>query len=463
MFKHRLFGTSGVRGEFNSNLTPELAMKLSMAFSKFLGGCGDIAIGFDSRLPSRVLVEACISGALFSGLNVFHLGLIPTPVLLHVVKEFKLDGAIMISASHTPPKYCGLMFFKGDSGDISPMESKIIEEFAYSDLSTSGNFGVLNSIDDLCDLYVESILRNSNVGCLHDLNLKIAGDMGNSPYAPYFNLLCEYLGVDFIPINCHPDGFFPGRGANVDSNSLNYISNMVRNGLVDFGFGVDGDGDRCLFVDENGFTLSGDIIGTLFSREVLLECNGGVIVCPINTSNMILDVAKDFNGIVHFTRVGPPEIVEAIRNIGNVAFAFEESGKYIWPRNILYGDPGFALINMLKVILKYGSIHEAIKGFPKYHQFKVAIPCPDKCKNDVLSYVIGRLNIFNPKSIVDLDGLKLIFDEGWILFRPSGTEDVFRVFVEGVDENWALKMFDLSVGIVKEGIKFHLNKSFSSG
>ncbi|MEM2538178.1 MAG: hypothetical protein QXE38_02615, partial [Candidatus Methanomethylicia archaeon] len=323
MVKYRLFGTSGVRGEINLFLTPELAVKLSMAFSRFLGGSGDIAIGFDSRLPSRALIEACISGAMFSGLNVFYLGLIPTPVLLHVVKEFKLDGAIMVSASHTPPRYCGLIFFKGDTGELSPMESKIIEDLVFSEFSTSNVFGSLHSLGDVSDIYVESILRNFNFGSFNDLNLKIVCDIGNSPYALYFNKLFEYLGIDFISINCHPDGFFPGRGANVDVNSLSYVSNIVKGGLANFGFGVDGDGDRCLFVDENGVVLSGDIIGALFSREALLKVHSGIIVCPINTSNIILDISSKFNGKVYFTRVGPPEIIEAIRKIDNVVFAFE--------------------------------------------------------------------------------------------------------------------------------------------
>lgn len=453
MIKYRLFGTSGVRGEITSLLTPELAVKLSIAFSRFLGGSGDIAIGFDSRFSSRALVEACISGAMFSGLNVFYLGLIPTPVLLHVVKEFKLDGAIMVSASHTPPKYCGLIFFKGDTGELSPMESKIIEDLAFSEFSISNVFGSLHYLCDVSSIYVESILRTFNLGSFDDLNLKIVCDIGNSPYASYFNKLFEYLGIDFIPINCHPDGFFPGRGANADLNSLNYASNIVKSGLANFGFGVDGDGDRCLFVDENGVVLSGDIIGALFSREALLKVHGGIIVCPINTSNIILDISSRFNGKVHFTRVGPPEIIEAVRNIDNVVFAFEESGKYIWPENILYGDPGYALVKMLEIILKYGSIHEAIKDFPKYFQFKTSIPCADDYKNKVLSYLRSKLDVFNPKEVIDLDGLKLILDDGWILFRPSGTEDLFRVFVEGFDEHKTLKILDLSVKLVKDAIK----------
>ncbi|MCR6669012.1 MAG: hypothetical protein NDF51_03330 [archaeon YNP-WB-040] len=453
MSSKRLFGTSGVRGEINRILTPELTVKLSMAFSKFLGGSGDIAIGFDSRFPSRVLAEACVSGALFSGLNVYYVGLVPTPVLLHLVKVFRLDGAIMVSASHTPPKFCGIMFFKGDTGELSPSESNIIEGFLESNLQFSGGIGRLEYLHDICELYVDSVIGGfGSIGGVG--GFRVVGDMGNSAYAPYLQVLFDRLGVELIDVNSHPDGFFPGRGADVNASSLRDVSNMIVNGVGDFGFGVDGDGDRCIFVDENGCVVSGDLTGALFSREILLNTGGGVIVCPINTSNLIIDVSREFNGRVHFTRVGPPEIVEAVRRVNGVVFAFEESGKYIWPQNILYGDPGYAILYMLKLISKYGSIVNAIRDFPKYFQFKVAIPCADEYKWLTLKSVREKLlTMVQPREIIDVDGLKVIFDEGWILLRPSGTEDVFRVFVESLDEGWASKMFDLCVGLVKDVIK----------
>ena len=453
MSHRRLFGTSGVRGEINRTLTPELAVKLSMAFSKFLGGSGDIAIGFDARFPSRVLVEACISGALFSGLNVYYAGLVPTPVLLHLVKGLKLDGAIMVSASHTPPRFCGIMFFKGDTGELSRSESIVIEDLLNSNLQFSGIIGHLEYLHDICELYVESVIGGfGSIGGVG--GFRVVGDMGNSAYAPYLQALFDRLDIEFIDINSHPDGFFPGRGADVNVSSLRDVSSMIVNGVGDFGFGVDGDGDRCIFVDEHGCVISGDLAGAIFAREILLKTGGGVIVCPINTSNLIVDVSRKFNGRVHFTRVGPPEIVEAVRRVDGVVFAFEESGKYIWPQNILYGDPGYAIMYMLMLISKYGSISNIINDFPKYFQFKIAIPCVDEYKEIALTSVKAKLlDMFQPKEIIDIDGLKMIFDEGWVLLRPSGTEDVFRVFVESPDENWASKMFDIFVGLVKDTIK----------
>ncbi|MEM2136821.1 MAG: hypothetical protein QXI93_02565 [Candidatus Methanomethylicia archaeon] len=448
-----MFGTSGVRGELNNFLTPELAVKLSEAFSLFLGGSGRVALGFDPRSSSKVLVEACLSGAMFYGLDVLYAGLIPTPVLLHLVKVFDLDGAIMVSASHTPPNYCGILFFKGDSGELSPMDSMRIEEYVSLLPPPTGKFGSIEILNDVGDIYVDSVLKDFNVRNLCGLDLKIAIDIGNSPYAPYFGMLCEYLGIDFIAINSHPDGLFPGRGADVKPADLIHLSNLVKDGVVDFGFGVDGDGDRCIFVDENGNILMGDVVGALFAREALLSSSGN-IVCPINTSNIIHHISNRFGGKIIFTRIGPPEIVESIRMNPPTIFAFEESGKYIWPRNILYGDPGYALIKMLEIINKYGSISKVILDFPKYSQLKIAIPCIDDYKGRVLSILKDRVEeIFSPKEIICLDGLKLILDDdSWILFRPSGTEAVFRVFVESLDENKALKILDIGGRLVKDVI-----------
>ncbi len=454
MVKLKLFGTSGVRGEININLTPELAVKLSLAFSNFLGNFGTIAIGRDVRIQSKVLAKACISGAISGGLNVINVGVVPTPALLHIVKELKLNGAIMVTASHIPPKYAGILFFLGDTAELTPDEHKILErmilENKFKHCSWS-EIGKVEYFDGSLDIYLKAIIRQVNVRKIRSFGAKVLIDPSNSAQSLFLVEIANEFGCKIFTLNDFPCEYFPGRGPDLHPRTLKFTSNYCKTLNVDFGIATDGDGDRCLFIDSNGKVLWGDTSGCIFAFRELSRLKGGIIVCPVNTSNLIFHVAKLCNGSVHLTKVGPPAIIGAVKKLGNVIFAFEESGKYIWPDNVLYGDPALALGKMIEILSERSvSLSNLVSSFPKYYRVKVAVDCPENIKLKVLNEVKKRINELNPVKIIDIDGLKLIFkDDSWLLFRPSGTEPVFRVFSESKDKILAEKLANLGVKLIK--------------
>jgi len=449
----KLFGTSGVRGRISEKVTPELASRLSLSFANFLGCSGSVAVGMDTRIQSKVLYHSCLSGLVMGGLNVIDLGVIPTPVLPHIIKFLKLNGGVMLTASHTPPQYCGMLFFGDYGGELTPNECLKLEKLFFSNSLRTVNWnelGYIEHFDNAVEIYVQSILASFNVKQIRSKGFKVILDLCNSPYGPFFSELAARLGVHIFTLNDMPSGFFPGRGANLKIESLKYLSPLMVNLDFDVGLALDGDGDRCFFIDSEGNILSGDVAGSIFAGVELYNHGPGLIICPINTSKLILDVASKFNGSVKFTRVGPPAIIEALRIFQKALFAFEESGKYIWPTNILYGDPGFALCKMLQLLCKYNSIWNVLSDFPRYFQVKLSVPCPDKIKVKVLSSIIHAASTFNPVKIVVVDGLKIhLADESWILFRPSGTEPVFRIFVESTNKEVAEQLASKALTLVE--------------
>lgn len=458
MSSSRLFGTSGVRGRIDKRLTPELAVKLSRAFAYFLGESGAVAIGRDVRLHSRILSEACIAGFLSCGVDVIDCGVLPTPALLQVTKEFALNGAVMITASHIPPQYAGVLFFLGDTAELGREESVVLESLVREDLKCSSlvSLGEVTAIDaeDVLEIYLSSATRFVNIKRVRGFGSKVVLDLCNSAQSLFLPFVAMELGCEVFCINDFLSGYFPGRGADLHPKLLKSTTKLLTEIEADFALATDGDGDRCLFIDELGKVLWGDVAGCLFSREELLRKGGGVVVCPVNTSNLVLHVVEKSHGDVFFTRIGPPEIASSIKSTSGVIFAFEESGKYIWPENILYGDPALALGKLLEILCEYDSLSKAVEVFPKFHQVKYNVPCPSEIKDKVLDYLEVKVLDFKCKEIVDVDGLKIIFDDdSWLFLRPSGTEPVFRVFSESLDAEYAEELALTGLNIVREVIR----------
>jgi len=451
--ERRLFGTSGIRGEVDKLLMPELITKVTLAYATLLDNCGLILVGSDERLPSRSIRHAVISGLLAGGMDVLDLGMVPTPALLHVLKTLKADGAVMITGSHTPPNITGVLFFINDTGELPPELEVVIE-----DMILKGKFkrvpwnavGSLEEFDNAIEIYINNTLQYFNVNLSGE---KIAIDCCNGPQSYVLPILVELIGGVSIPINDDIDPYHRQRDPYPRPDNLYALSATVRRESALFGMAVDGDGDRAIFCDENGNVLWGDVIGTLFAEAELEEKGYGAIVCPINTSRTIHYVKERFNCEIIYTKVGPPSIIDAIRRRRHeVVFAFEETGKYIWPTNILYGDPAYALLRMIDLVKRKGTLSALISRYPKYHLIKIAKPIKWETKNalvDRIRRIVERK--FKDVRIITIDGVKVVFDDGsWILFRPSGTEPVFRIYVEGTNKERAKGLIDIANRIFEE-------------
>jgi phosphomannomutase/phosphoglucomutase len=247
---------------------------------------------------------------------------------------------------------------------------------------------------------------------------------------------------------------FPGRSPNLRVKLLDQAVQLVKEHKADFGIGVDGDADRAFFIDDKGRAIMGDVSGTLLAQIELTREGGGTIVTPINSSNLVEDIVGQFKARIVYSRVGPPAIVAAIKK-HKALFAFEESGKIIYPRLNYLSDSGLGTAYLLEYLAKTEkTLSEIIDAFPKYTQLKRAIDCPNELKEAVTSHALDMVKKDYPDVQVNTaDGVKVIFDDGWLLLRSSGTEPVFRCFAESRQAKRAQELLSLGLDWIDDVLK----------
>ena len=453
--KLRLFGTSGIRGTANVEITPEMATKLGATFASFFGNEGTVAVGRDVRLPAKLLHHAFISGVLAGGVNVEDCGLAPTPAVLWALKKRGLDGAAVVTGSHAPSETIGFLFFVSDTAEFSVKESHQFEKIFFNKPTVVAwnEVGKCSEVD-VSDLYLRSVLECIDLRKISSSDFKVVLDPGNGASGLICDQIFQAAGVKVVEINGEPDGMFPNRDPYPRPEILSELVREVNESGADIGSATDADGDRAIFVDSEGKVLWGDISGCVFVKDILIKHSGGVVVAPINTSQLIKWVCNVYNGEITYTKVGPPCIVSGLKRV-KALFGFEETGKNIWPEAILYGDWALATLKMLEIMTKeQKSLSELVQEFPKFHMRKEAFICPEPLKNVVMLNALKEWRKREEEAeVVTIDGIKIIYPDGsWMLLRPSGTEPVFRVYAESQDPKRVQELAKVGSELIKKSL-----------
>ena len=456
MEKLRLFGTSGIRGKAKIDMTPKLAFKLGHTFASFLENEGTVIVGRDVRLFASTLCKSLISGLLSGGINVEDAGVAPTPAILWTLKKKKLDGAVVVTGSHTPKDMIGFLFFIKDTSELS-YEGSIQFENLYNNyaklISSNGNGKYVEV--DISEIYLESVLEQVNIGKISSSNYKVVLDPGNGASANFCSDIFKRIELKAVIINSEPNGLFPNRDPYPRPEVLNDLSKKVREFNADLGSASDGDGDRAIFVDEQGNVLWGDVSGAIFVKNELINNSGGSIVTPINSSQLITWVCQNYGGKLFFTKIGPPAIVETMKE-KNAIMGLEETGKIIWPKSIFYGDWVLSSLKMLEIMAQgKRSLSEIKATFPIFYMKKEAFYCNKIMKKTVLSQILEELNKrAEPAQLITIDGVRINYDDNsWILFKPSGTEPIFRVYSESTNPDRVNEMANMGSKLVKKILK----------
>ncbi|MFP3417034.1 MAG: hypothetical protein RXO71_01855 [Nitrososphaeria archaeon] len=439
-----LFGTSGVRGFIDKNLTPSTVYRLTIAYQKYTG-YSTVIVGQDDRQQSRTLKLAVIDALLSQGVNVLDIGMAPTPVIARMIKELKAEGAVSVTASHTPPYIAGVLYFLNDTGELGLNDSKKVEKMFEKTFDSPKNWKKLGrneTVDDVINIYVKSVLRDVK----KVKNYKFMFDAANGVAGAYAKETFGELGLDFKIINSLPLGSFPNRLPSPTLQHLKGTAKEIKKYNFDFGVATDADGDRAIFLDGDGRIILGDITGAYFASRQL-ESKKGKIVTPINSSDSIVEIARIYGAKLIWTKVGPPAIVDAIRkNKGEVVFAFEESGKYIWPEILLYGDSVYSALKALED----ENFIEKLKNVPRFYVVKREVRCSDQIKYSVIDEVDKAVN----GKKIHKDGIKVYYKtHQWLLIRASGTEPVIRVFAHDKFLKKAEEMATSGVQLVREAKK----------
>ncbi|MBS3973648.1 MAG: phosphoglucosamine mutase [Actinobacteria bacterium] len=438
----RLFGTDGVRGVANSELTPELVFRLGEAAGHFLAdkGRGRLVVGRDSRLSGDMLEAALVAGICSGGADAFVCGVVPTPAVAYLTKAMDADGGVVISASHNPPEYNGVKFFSRDGFKLTDELEDEIEEYVKGgggwSRPTGSAIGVVRRVDDANARYISHAVDTIEV----DLEgMTIAVDCGHGAASVTTITALKELGAKVIPLNCD----FDGAKINVKcgSTDLSQLRELVLSHDVDFGVAHDGDADRVLVLDEKGETIDGDTIIAICAAH--LHSRGDLpnaTVVGTVMSNLGFDVAMKHSGIqVIRTKVGDRYVLEQMQASGAV-LGGEQSGHIIFMQHNTTGDGLIAALQLASVIKQSRQPLSSLAAImTRYPQVLKNVRVKDKALMSTSVALSDAIAV----------ATREMGEEGRVLVRASGTEPLVRVMVEAADEDVALRTADHLARIVK--------------
>lgn len=441
----RLFGTNGVRGIANVELTPELAYRLGRSVASWLEPGSTVAVARDARTSGPMLEAAVTGGLLASGARVVRLGITPTPAAQYFVKTHEaVRAAIVVTASHNPPEFNGLKLVAGDGTEASRLEEEAVESLYFANRFRSTPWDALQPVDEdgsANEVYIQAILARLDGAAISARRPHVVVDAGGGPSALTTLPLLRQLGCEVTPLFEELDGAFRGRNSEPTADNLTKLIETVRRTKADLGLAHDGDADRCIFVDETGRWIPGDLSLALLARDAVRRARGGIVCTPVATSSVLEDAVREAGGRVQWTAVGSPIVARAMME-SKALIGGEENGGVIFPELQHCRDGAMTAAKMIELLARERkSLSTLVAELPKYHVVKLKFPVPSAAKDALLGRLREWVTGEFPKARIDTtDGLKVYTSEGWVLIRASGTEPIFRVFAESKDAAAAAKL-----------------------
>ena len=427
IMKEKIFRAYDIRGVFGKDFTAKDIEKIGKGFGTFLGKNKKVVVGRDGRLSSKEIRDSFISGIISTGCNVIDIGLVPTPILYFATIHLKADAGVMITASHNPPEWNGLKFVRGDGQFIFGEEMEKIKDIVLNEeFEETKEKGKVELYENIFNDYSEFVLSKVKI----KRKLKIVLDTSNSVCSLFAPKILEKAGCEVKVINEKLDGRFPAHLPEPTKENLKELSKKVLEENADLGAGFDGDGDRVVFVDEKGRIISdGNPIIILFSDQILKKQKNVKIVFDICCSDIVKEFIEKNGGIPIITRVGHVFIKDKLMK-EKAVFGGEYSNHFYFSETFYFDDAIFACLKMAEILSDNKKFSEMIDSIPKYFtKYNWNFECPDEKKFKVIEKLKKRLEEKN-LNILDLDGVKAIFKDGWIVWRASNTQPQIKVYVE---------------------------------
>jgi phosphoglucosamine mutase len=441
----KYFGTDGVRGVANQELTPELAYKIGRCGGYVLTGQADkpkVVIGLDTRISGPMLEAALIAGLLSIGASVIRLGVVSTPAVAYMTRELKADAGVMISASHNPVQDNGIKFFGGDGFKLSDETELEIERLIDAEADElprpiGGDIGTVTNDDNAKFRYLDYLKTTINGDFK---GLKIVLDCAHGSAYELAPKVFRELGAEIITVGAEPDG--RNINAGVGSTHPEYLREQVLAHGADLGLSFDGDADRLIAIDDKGEEVDGDYIlcicGDAMKRAGKLKNDTVVTTVMANigffkaTQRLGLQTAQ--------TAVGDRYVMEEMRK-GGFNLGGEQSGHVIFLDHNTTGDGILTALQLVDTLVSSGRKLSELKNLmSKYPQVLVNVRVEDK------SLYAGNEAIANAVEEVEQE----LGDNGRVLVRPSGTESLIRVMAEGPEKDQIEDYVARIVDVVKE-------------
>ncbi|WP_027359609.1 phosphomannomutase/phosphoglucomutase [Desulforegula conservatrix] len=441
-----IFREYDIRGIAGEDLTEDDVINIGKAAGTYLirHGCRRIMVGRDCRLTSNSYTEKLKQGLMSTGCDVVDIGICPTPVLYFSIRHFKAEGGIMVTASHNPPEYNGFkMCRKTDS--VHGEDLKKIRDLILAGDYEKGSGKAENA--DAVTPYKSYLLGNIKL----NRKLKIGLDAGNGTGGVVGVPVLRELGCEVHDIYCDMDGTFPNHEADPTVlKNLKDLIELVKKEKLDAGIGFDGDSDRIGVISEKGDIIYGDQLLVIFSREILSRRPGATFISEVKCSQVMYDDIEKNGGNAIMWKTGHSLIKEKMKT-EKAALAGEMSGHMFFEdRYFGYDDAIYAACRLLEIMSNTDrKLSDLISDLPKtFNTPEIRVDCPDDKK---FQTVEKAKEYFRSKhKIIDIDGARVLFDDGWGLVRASNTQPALVLRFEALSEPRLDEIRNYMEGIVKE-------------
>ena len=430
MLKPTIFREYDIRGIADADLLDDGIELLGQGIGTYLQRRAGrkVHVGRDTRLSSPRLSDAIIKGLLETGCEVTDLGVVPTPVLYYSAHKLGPDGAVMITGSHNPPEYNGFKVVCG-AGTIHGDEiQRVLRIIQKEDFATGR--GIEQRLD-MAPAYVEEISSFFRF----ERPVRVVLDAGNGTAGPVMHQILERLGCDAVELYFEMDGNFPNHHPDPTVvKNLDDLVKAVREHKAELGLAFDGDADRLGAVDENGNVVWGDQLMLIYAREILARKPGATFIGEVKCSQVMYDGIRKLGGNPIMYKTGHSLIKAKMKEVG-AELAGEMSGHlFFHDRYFGYDDALYAACRLMEIIDRSGKpLSAQLEGVPKTVTTpEIRIDCPDEAKFQVVRLVTEQFRKI--REVVDVDGARVLFPEGWGLLRASNTQPILVMRFEATTQ-----------------------------
>jgi len=420
MFPLHIFREYDIRGVADRDLSDSLAADLGRALGTYLlrKRAKRIALGRDCRLSSPRLHDALRTGLLETGINVVEIGVVPTPMMYFTVFDLDLDGGVQITGSHNPPEDNGFKMMQGKNSLFGADIQTLLKMIQQRDFDLPGG----GSVEEHDPLIAYTGFVRGNIR-LARTDLRIAIDAGNGAGGPTAVAAMRAVGIKPIELLCQMDGAFPVHHPDPSQpENLELLRRTVLDNGLDLGIAYDGDADRIGVIDARGDTIWGDKLMILFSRAILARHPGAAIISEVKCSQAMYDDIAARGGRPIMWRTGHSLIKKKMKE-EHALLAGEMSGHMFFADRFFgYDDAVYASLRLLEIVASAeGPLHTLLADVPvTYSTPELRVDCPDDVKFGLVQRVLDHYRATH--RVIDVDGARIQFDQGWGLVRASNTQ-----------------------------------------
>jgi phosphomannomutase/phosphoglucomutase len=449
----KTFREYDIRGIVGSQILETDVTELGRAFGTYMARRGKrrVSVGRDVRPSSESFRGALLQGLLETGLEVTDLGVCPTPVFYFSIRHLPLEGGVMITASHNPPEYNGFKICSGPDTIFGAEIQELRRTMEQGDF-VSGR-GRLESTDVITP-YQDYILKTIRL----ERPLRIGLDAGNAVGGPVALPLLRALGCEVHDLYCEPDGTFPNHEPDPTVlENLRDLTALVRRESLDVGIAYDGDCDRIGVVDEQGRVVFGDRLLIIFARDILSRQPGATFVSEVKCSQTLYDDIRKRGGTAIMWKAGHSLIKNKLREV-NAVLAGEMSGHMFFAEGYFgYDDAIYASCRLLEILARTGkTIAQLLDGVPETVATpEIRVDCADEIKFALVEKVKEHLR--GLYQVIEVDGVRVVFDHGWGLVRASNTQPALVLRFEAETEQ-ALGEYREKIEGVVAGLRAHMEQ-----